>query len=89
MMRTILSATAFVAMVASSTVPAVAQTYFEWSTDRPFSGFRGGYTRSGSYCDYIRYPIRDCSHRKVCHRGKCTTRRSCRVVGWDTRQSCY
>ncbi len=88
MIKTILSATALAAMLASGSIPAVAQTYLEWSTNHPFSGFRGGYTRSGSYCDYIRYPIRKCGPHRVCRRGKCRTERSCRVVGWDTRQSC-
>lgn len=87
-MKIILGAAALAALLAGGAAPAVAQSYFEWSTDRPFSGFRGGYTRGSAYCDYIRYPIRDCTHHRVCRHGKCRTDRRCRVVGWDTRESC-
>lgn len=62
--------------------------YYEWSTKRPFSGWVG-FGRRRYYCDYIRYPVRDCRRQRVCRSGRCWTEENCRVVGWDIRQSCY
>ena len=62
--------------------------YYEWSTKRPFSGWVGPPSHS-YYCDYIKYPVRKCSYRNVCRRGKCRQQENCKVVGWDIRQSCY
>lgn len=68
---------------------AARDGYYEWSTRRPFSGWIGGGGRRSYYCDYIRYPVRDCSPRKVCRKGRCQVEERCRVVDWDIRQTCY
>lgn len=84
-------AATILALTLSGLVPigsAHARDYYEWSTRKPFSGWVGGGRRS-YYCDYIKYPVRDCDTRQVCKRGKCRTTETCRVVGWDIRQSCY
>lgn len=81
------------AAVAAAVVVAPAETaardYYEWSTRRPFSGWVWGGGRRSYYCDYIRYPVRECRPRKICHKGKCRTEERCRVVDWDIRQTCY
>ena len=95
MIRKILAA-AFVSCVAIGTVYPVATAdaagtvgnYHSYWTDHPRQGFVGVGRRSG-YCDYIKYPVKDCRYRRVCRRGRCWTRPSCRVVGWNFRQTCY
>ena len=63
-----------------SGAPASA-AYYEWSTNRPFSGFLQ-FGRHSLYCDYIRYPIRKCDHDRYGNPVRC------RVVGWNVRQHC-
>lgn len=89
MLRKILATAVLAAVVSAGAAPAFARSYHEWSTRHPFSGWHGGYGRDSSYCDYIKYPIRDCHTTRVCRHGKCATRRRCKVVDWDIRQSCY
>lgn len=90
-MRKMLTAVALsAAVIALGALPALADRggYYEWSTRRPFSGWVGVPPYS-YYCDYIRYPVRECGYRTVCRHGKCYEREQCRIVGWDIRQSCY
>lgn len=88
MQRLILGVMAILALACLAPQGVQARDYYEWSTRRPFSGWVWGGRRS-YYCDYIRYPKRDCRPRKVCRGGRCSVQERCRVVGWDIRQSCY
>ncbi len=83
----VLSGAALLA-VASPAPAGNRSGYYEWSTKRPFSGWVGPPPHS-YYCDYIKYPVRKCTYRRVCKGGKCGRREVCKVVGWDIRQSCY
>lgn len=88
-----LSAAAFFLALSAGAAPLLAgpfhdQRYREWTTTRPFSGWYGVGPYS-VYCDYIRYPVRTCGAYRTCRKGKCTTRRSCRITGWRIRQACY
>lgn len=88
MMRTLLSSLCACAIfVFASAASLAAPRYYEWQTNRPFSGWVGVGPHS-YYCDYIRYPVRRCGPVRVCKRGKCWTRQNCRVVGWRIMQSC-
>jgi hypothetical protein len=91
MPRTVLALAASCVVLTAMTAATFAgdrSGYYEWSTKRPFSGWVGPPPHS-YYCDYIRYPVRRCSSRRVCKGGKCWHKESCRVVGWDIRQTCY
>ena len=82
MIGKIISVVAATVLIVGASLPAAAgDTYEEWSTTQPFSGFKGTTSRK-SFCDYIRYPKRRCSNNRY---GK----RVCKVVGWDVRQACY
>jgi len=86
-LKTFIRSATLAAVLAGSSVSAFSAPYYEWSTKYPYSGFRGAGKHS-VYCDYIKYPKRHCSYKKVCSHGKCWTKKQCRVVGWDYRQSC-
>ena len=90
MAKMIIAGAAAAFLLVSGLAPALAYSrYYEWSTNRPYSGWAGIGTKS-YYCDYIKYPVRKCRHKRVCRRGNCwSVQTNCRTVGWDIRQSCY
>lgn len=92
MVKTLIGAAALLGLVAAAMAPAnaagVVGGYYEFSTPYPKQGWVG-VGRKGAYCDYIRYPIKDCGPHKVCKGGRCWTKHRCKFVGWDTRQTCY
>ena len=91
MAKMIIAGAALALLLVSGILPAAAHhsRYYEWSTTRPYSGWAGIGTKS-YYCDYIKYPVRKCRHKRVCRHGNCwSVRTNCRTVGWNIRQSCY
>lgn len=92
MIKTLVGAATMLGLVMTSVLPAMSAgtvgNYHEYSTPYPKQGWVGVGRKSG-YCDFIRYPIKDCGYHKVCKGGKCWSKRSCKFVGWDIRQSCY
>lgn len=89
MFKTIIKSATVAAILVGSTAGAFAQSsYHGKTTHYPYSGFYG-VGKHSAYCDYIKYPKRYCTFKKVYSYGKWITKRSCRTVGWEYRQSCY
>ena len=96
MIGRILAAAAVAAFVIAASAPASAKSggywnvgarSYQWSTNRPFSGWVMFGARS-YYCDYIKYPKRRCYSKRVCKGGRCYPQQKCKFVGWDIRQTC-
>lgn len=87
MMRLAAAAMAFVAVLGAASAEAYAQFYGrserQWiiETPGPARGYSGFVGPRNYYCDYVRYPNRQCVVDRA-------GRERCRIVGWRMVQRC-